>query len=201
MKLVAATGNIDKLKEISAALDGVGVEIIGMKDAGFGGALPPEDALTFEGNAAIKAETVARALGKAAFADDSGLEVDALGGLPGIRSARYAGENSGYAANNAKLLKELEGIPVELRTARFVCMIAMAEPGRETVFFRGETGGRILDAPAGTGGFGYDPLFYSPELGRTFAEDPAGKAKVSHRVRALVKLAEYLRKETGDGRK
>jgi len=195
VKLIVATGNKHKLDEISAAMTDCGVEIISMREAGFKGHLPEENANDFEGNAAIKAEAVAEMLNEQAIADDSGLVVDALDGRPGVKSARYAGPEADYAANNARLLWEMADVPADKRTARFVCVIALARPGRETLFFRGEAEGIILTEHRGEGGFGYDPLFYSPELGCTFAENAAGKPRVSHRGRALAKLVEFIKQE------
>ncbi|HHN47134.1 MAG TPA: hypothetical protein ENN09_06810, partial [Planctomycetes bacterium] len=136
-----------------------------------------------------------------ALADDSGLQVDVLNGAPGVLSARYAGTGAGDDANIARLLREMDGVPEELRTARFVCVMALAHPDCETLFFRGETEGLILAERRGSGGFGYDPVFFSPELGGTFAEDTAGKARVSHRVRALEKLLAHLKSRPGLCRK
>ena len=200
-EIVVATRNPHKLEEIRAILDGANVRVRGLDEFEN---VPEvvEDAATFEGNAAKKAEAVARATGRVSIADDSGLAVDALGGAPGVMSARYAGAGCDYRANNAKLLKNLkklgklealEGVADDRRAARFVCAIALAAPGRETVLFRGECEGRITTELRGEGGFGYDPLFFSPELGRTFAEASSGeKNRVSHRGRALANLREAL---------
>jgi XTP/dITP diphosphohydrolase len=160
-----------------------------------------EDGATFEENARKKAEHYSRfAAGELVLADDSGLAVDALGGAPGVYSARYAaanGEasgNSSDSANNAKLLRELQAVAEEQRTARFVCVISAARDGREVVHFRGEAAGVILREPRGGMGFGYDPLFYFPALGKSFAElTPEEKAGVSHRGEALRKFLEWAR--------
>jgi XTP/dITP diphosphohydrolase len=149
-----------------------------------------EDADTFAGNASKKAREVSRATGWPALADDSGLEVDALGGAPGVYSARYAGEPHDDAANNVKLLRELATIPTDKRTARFRAVLALADVagplGNEVITADGTCEGVILDAPRGTGGFGYDPLFFAPELGQTFAEAGIGpKSDLSHRARAM----------------
>lgn len=157
----------------------------------------PEEETTFAGNARAKALWYARRTGRTCLADDSGLEVDALRGAPGVRSARYAGADAGDAANRARLLEALAGVPPERRTARFRCALALA--GAEGVWFEAEgtTEGRILEHERGAGGFGYDPLFLSDELGATFAEaDPAAKDRVSHRGRALARLFGFLRSAT-----
>jgi XTP/dITP diphosphohydrolase len=151
-----------------------------------------EDADTFAGNAAKKAREVSAATGLPALADDSGLEVDALGGAPGVYSARYAGAGHDDAANNAKLLAALAGVPSARRTARFRAVLALADVGgalgSEVITADGACEGVILEAPRGTGGFGYDPLFFAPELGMTFAEAGVGrygKRDLSHRARAM----------------
>ena len=150
-----------------------------------------EDADTFAGNATKKAREVSAATGLPALADDSGLEVDALGGAPGVYSARYAGDAHDDAANNAKLLAALAGVPAERRTARFRAVLALADVrgplgATGAITADGACEGVILDAPRGTGGFGYDPLFFAPELGMTFAEAGTGtKSQLSHRARAM----------------
>ena len=201
LDLVAATGNMKKLAEIKAALKGTGIEVASMREAGYTCDLPEETGDTFEGNAAIKAEAVAEALGVAALADDSGLMVLALNGAPGVMSARYAGKQGDDAANNRKLLEEMKNVPEGKREAKFVCVMALARPWKKTLFFTGEVKGRILFEPRGTSGFGYDPLFYSPELKKTFAEVPSGKAEISHRVRALERVVAFLKKEASHGRR
>ena len=191
-EIVIATRNPHKLEEVRAILSGADVRVRGLPE--FDG-VPEvvEDRDTFDGNAAKKAEEVSRATGRPALADDSGLVVDALGGAPGILSARYSGPDGDPAANNAKLLAEMAAVRDEDRTARFVCVIALAREGRDTRLFRGETSGRIGRELKGRGGFGYDPLFLSDDLGRTFAEaDPAGKNAVSHRGRALAAFSRAL---------
>ena len=201
MKLVAATGNMKKLEEIKAALKGTGIEAVSKREAGYTWDLPAETKDTFEGNAAIKAEAVAEALNVAALADDSGLMVLSLKGAPGVTSARYAGVEHDDAANNRKLLEEMKDVPEGKREAKFVCVMALAHPRKKTRFFTGEVKGRILFEARGTSGFGYDPLFYSPELKKTFAEVPAGKAQISHRVRALEKVVAFLTKGASHGRR
>jgi len=195
-EIVVATRNPHKLDEMRALLSGHGLLARGVAE--FEG-VPEvvEDAATFEANAAKKAETVARATGRTCIADDSGLVVDALDGAPGVLSARYAGVHGDSVSNNAKLLRELEGVADDGRTARFVCAIAIAAPSGGARVFRGECEGRITTEARGEGGFGYDPLFYSPELGKTFAEASSEeKNSVSHRARAL----EELGREIASGR-
>jgi len=190
MKLVVASNNQKKRKEIAAILDTLGIELVSPEATISIDVL--EDADTFAGNARKKAEAFALANGLPALADDSGLCVDALSGAPGIYSSRYAGEDGNDAANNAKLLQALHGI--NNRSAHFICAIHVAFPdGRAPVTAEGHVDGEILSQPAGTSGFGYDPLFYCPELGKVFAEASAGeKAGVSHRGRALRALAQQL---------
>jgi XTP/dITP diphosphohydrolase len=205
--LVFATRNKGKLVELRALLEGQEVLSIDEAQARLGVVVPEvvEDADTFAGNAAKKAREVSAATGLPALADDSGLEVDALGGAPGVWSARYAGEGAGDAANNVKLLAALTGVPEHDRTARFRACLALADVrgplGDEVLTADGVAEGVILEAPRGTGGFGYDPLFYSPELGQTFAEAGVGpKGHLSHRARAMRALAPrllaYLAKRT-----
>ena len=197
-RLLLASDNAKKRAELAALLDGTGLELVTPRDLG---GLPPveEDRATFAGNAAKKAALGARASGLWCLADDSGLEVEALGGAPGVLSARFAGRHGDDAANNAKLLVELRGIRVERRTARFVCALALARPdGRLALEVEGTASGLILEAPRGTRDFGYDPLFLFTEpgfreTGRGFAElEPDEKAAVSHRGRALRELAQRL---------
>jgi XTP/dITP diphosphohydrolase len=201
-ELVIATRNPHKLEEARAILADADVGVRGLGDLGDLGEVPEvpevvEDRDTFEGNAAKKAEEVSRATGLAALADDSGLVVDALGGAPGVMSARYGGCGGDSAAiskaNNAKLLAEMTAVGDGERGARFVCVIALAREGHETRLFRGETAGRIDRELKGRGGFGYDPLFVSDDLGVTFAEaGPDEKNAVSHRGRALAEFAKAL---------
>ena len=189
--LVFATRNPGKLVELVQLLPGVAVLGIEQAAARIGRAIPEvdEDADTFAGNASKKAREVSRATGFPSLADDSGLEVDALGGAPGVWSARYAGD-AGDAANNAKLLAALSGVPSARRTARFRAVLALADVagplGDKVITAEGVCEGIVLDAPRGTGGFGYDPLFLVPELGQTFAELGVGtKRERSHRAHAM----------------
>ena len=186
-RLVVASGNQHKLRELAQLLDGV-CQPVSMKDVGFDEDII-ENGSTFEENAIIKAEAVMRATGLPAIADDSGLSVDALGGAPGIYSARYAGDHGNDEENNQLLLRNMEGVTD--RTCRFVCAMALALPGEKTRVVRGEAVGQLLTEYAGQGGFGYDPLFLY-HTGETFAQmSPAEKNAVSHRFKAV----ELLRKE------
>jgi len=191
MKLVVASNNPKKRAEIAAILGALGIELIAPEDTVFVNVI--EDADTFSGNARKKAEAFATANGLPALADDSGLCVDALNGDPGIFSARFAGSDANDTDNNHKLLTELAGQGD--RSARFVCALHLAFPNNRRPFTaKGQVEGRILDKQTGTGGFGYDPLFFCPELSKVFAEcTPAEKASVSHRGRALQTLAEQLK--------
>lgn len=208
-ELVVATRNAGKAGEFAALFEPLGVKVRTLNDYP---AIPDivEDGDTFAANARIKAVTVAETLGVPALADDSGLCVDALEGRPGVYSARFAGPEAGDAANNALLLEQLgqmaaagglsvepaivDGRPVRLLSdARFVCTLALSVPGRQVVYADGEVKGRIVDTPIGSGGFGYDPLFYVPELGQTMAQLPvASKNAISHRAQALARLRELL---------
>lgn len=190
--IVLATKNAGKASEITAILGMADVKFLTLQD------FPPmpeveEDGATFEENALKKARAVARHCNCAALADDSGLEVDALNGLPGIRSARFAGEGAKDAENNRRLLELMQPVPAGKRCARFVCALALVDPSGEEKVVLGECEGSILESSRGTGGFGYDPLFFYPPLGRTFAEMlPEEKNRVSHRARALEGLRAIL---------
>lgn len=194
MDIIMATGNSNKVREIREMLEGSDLNIISMKDAGIDVRII-EDGRTFEDNARIKAETVRDACGKIVIADDSGLEIDFLGGEPGIHSARFMGEDTSYDIKNAALLEKLDGVPDEARSARFICAMAIAYPDRETSVFRGVFEGRIAYKAAGENGFGYDPIFYLPEKGCTSAELlPEEKNAISHRGKALKMAVDELRK-------
>ena len=197
--ILIATSNQGKLRDFAGAAAAFAIEVRSIPDFA---SLPvvPEDGLTFEENARKKAEGYSRHLpGEIVLADDSGLEVDALDGAPGVRSARYAaeepqgvGSNSGDEANNARLLRELKQVPLEKRTGRFVCVIAAARDGHTLEVFRGQAEGLILDQPRGANGFGYDPLFYFPSIKKTFAElTPEEKAQYSHRGAAFRQFLEW----------
>jgi XTP/dITP diphosphohydrolase len=188
-RILIATSNPGKLRDFAGAAAAHGIEIAGIPN--FSSLLPVvEDGLTFEANARKKAEEYSRAVpGEMVVADDSGLEVDALNGTPGVHSARYAAdqphladENTYDEANNARVLRELRNVPPEKRTGRFVCVLAVARDGKTLATFRGTVEGVILGTPRGTNGFGYDPLFYFPQIQKTFAELTAEeKSKYSHR--------------------
>jgi len=195
-RVLVATSNPGKLRDFAAAAAADRIEIAPVP--GFD-ELPGvvEDGATFEANARKKAEHYSRHVpGELVLADDSGLAVDTLGGAPGVHSARYAAgpeqENSSEFANNARLLHEMEEVQNGRRGAQFVCVIAAARDGRTLATFRGEAEGEIPRQPRGGGGFGYDPLFYFPRLGKTFAElTPEEKASVSHRGAAFRKFLEW----------
>ena len=215
-RVLVATSNPGKLRDLAGAAEVHNVSIEPLP--GFA-ALPAviEDGATFESNARKKAEHYSKyAAGELVIADDSGLEVDALGGAPGVRSARYAADehsaaskerqgcaprdgnvpedapNSGDEANNARLLRELHDVPDEQRTGRFVCVIAVARNGHTLAAFHGRAEGLILRSPRGGNGFGYDPLFYFPDIGKTFAELTAGeKARYSHRGAAFRQFLQW----------
>lgn len=199
MKLLVASRNAGKLREIRELLAADGVEVVGLADLGFAVDVE-EDAETFLGNARKKARTLTGATGLPCLADDSGLCVDALDGRPGVHSARYAGEGAGDAERNRKLLRELEGVPPERRGAAFVCAMVLALPDGREVEAEGRLEGRMLEAPRGEGGFGYDPLFLVEELGKTLAELEVGRKNLlSHRGRALSTLRPRLLHELAKG--
>jgi XTP/dITP diphosphohydrolase len=190
MRWVVATANAHKVRELAALLDGLPVELVA-RPAGV--EMPPETGNTFLANARIKARAIAQATGEVALADDSGLEVDALGGDPGVFSARYAGEGASDADNNAKLLAELSGIHGPNRRARFRCVLALVGPDGKELTADGRCEGFVLHAERGAGGFGYDPLFQPEGDTRSLAEyAEAEKNAISHRGRAARKLREML---------
>lgn len=199
-RILFATGNEGKMREIRSILADTGAEVLSMKEAGIFVDIV-EDGATFEENALIKARAAAavlRGTDSVALADDSGLVIDALGGEPGIYSARYMGEDTSYEEKNAALLGRLEGVPDEKRTARFVCAMAAVMPDGREFTAQGTIEGRIGYQAKGEGGFGYDPIFYVPEFGKTTAEMAAEeKNKVSHRGKALEQMKEMLRKNEG----
>jgi XTP/dITP diphosphohydrolase len=200
-RVLVATSNQGKIRDLVGAAAAHGIEIATLPDFA---SLPTviEDGLTFEANARKKAENYSQHSGdELVIADDSGLEVDALRGAPGVRSARYAADehsldeesgNSDDEANNNRLLRELHDVPDEYRTGRFVCVIAVARNGHTLATFHGQAEGIILHVRRGTGGFGYDPLFFFPEINKTFAELSAEeKAKYSHRGAAFRQFLEW----------
>jgi XTP/dITP diphosphohydrolase len=199
-RVLVATSNPGKLRDFAGLAESFGIAIVPIPNFS---SLPlvVEDGATFEANARKKAEAYSLAVpGELILADDSGLAVDALGGAPGVHSARYAVDqphlidaDSKDRANNARVLRELQGIPAEKRTARFVCVLAAAGDGKTIATFRGEAEGIMLNAPRGENGFGYDPLFYFSRIGKAFAElSIAEKANYSHRGAAFRKFLEWL---------
>jgi XTP/dITP diphosphohydrolase len=203
-RILIATSNPGKLRDFAGAALRHGVEIAGIPSFA---SLPAvvEDGLTFEANARKKAEEYSRHVpGETVLADDSGLEIDALNGAPGVHSARYAADkpdqaqtNTDDEANNARVLRELKDVPFAQRRGRFVCVLAAARAGKTLATFRGTAEGLILDAPRGTNGFGYDPLFYFPEIQKTFAELTAEeKSKYSHRGAAFREFLERYQRHS-----
>ena len=200
MQLIFASNNQGKIREVQAILKNCpgfeNVTVLSLRDIGFTDDIV-EDGTTFEENALIKARTVA-ALGYTCIADDSGLEVDALDGAPGVYSARYSGGHGNDAENNLLVLKNLQGVPDEKRTARFTCAIACATPDGCSFTVRASCEGRILHAEEGDGGFGYDPLFYVEKYGKTLAcVTPEEKNAISHRGKALRLFAERWCRDHG----
>lgn len=193
-KLIFATGNEGKMREIRMIMGEIGLEILNMKEAGIL-ITPEENGASFEENARIKARAVAAYTKELVLADDSGLEVDYLNGEPGIYSARYLGENVSYEEKNKDILRRMEGVPEEKRTARFVCAIAAVLPNGDVLTVREVVEGRIAYEIKGRRGFGYDPIFYVPELGKTTAElSDEEKNRISHRGKALRVMKEELKK-------
>jgi len=193
--VVFATNNSSKLKELKEIFTAIGggeYQLLSLKDCGFKGDIV-ENADTFEGNAYLKAKAVADFTGLATIADDSGLEVDALNGAPGVYSARYAGEGASADALISKLLKELYGVPAANRSAHFTTVMCAVLPCGKTLSEKGQCHGVILEESVGTGGFGYDPVFYYPPYQKTFAQmDEAEKNSISHRAVAVGKLIKAL---------
>src|SRR2546423_4795911 len=202
-RVLIATSNPGKLRDFAGAARAHGINIAGIPD--FSDLpTPVEDGLTFDENARKKAEEYSLAVpGEIVLADDSGLEVDALHGAPGVHSARYAADephladaNTDDEANNARVLRELAQVSPEKRTGRFVCVLAAARNGKTLAIFRGTAEGIILDAPRGSNGFGYDPLFYFPQIHKTFAElSPEEKSQYSHRGAALRQFLDWHEKQ------
>ncbi len=187
-EVLIATNNKGKAKDFEVLFKPFGVQVLTLND--IDETIDVEETgHTFEENAILKAETVARLLGKIVIADDSGLEIDALDGAPGVYSARYAGAEKSDDANIVKVLQELQTVSEGDRTARFRCVLAVAGPGIQTATFSGSCEGLIHDKGQGTNGFGYDPVFYVPEIGKTMAElSPEEKSAISHRGAALAQL-------------
>ena len=194
-KIIFATANQGKMKEIREILSDLDIQVLSLKDAGIDVDVV-EDGATFEENAVIKAKTIMELTGEAVLADDSGLEIDYLNKEPGIYSARYMGENTSYRVKNANLIARLKGVPDEQRTARFVCAIAAAFPDGRVVTTYGTVEGIIGYEERGNNGFGYDPIFYLPEYQQSTAELTSEKKNaVSHRGRALSEMKKYLKRE------
>lgn len=197
LKLVVATGNLGKLAEFREALSGLNLVLLSLDDADIE-SLPAETGVSYEENALLKAGFVALRTGLPALADDSGLEVDALGGAPGVYTARYGGIGLSDGERMAHLLAALKEVPQAGRGAAFRSVVVLATPGGEIASFSGETRGELTAGPRGTGGFGYDPIFKSAELGKTFAEaNMAEKRGVSHRGRALTAFLEWAMTPVG----
>lgn len=191
-KLIFATGNEGKMKEIRMILGDLDYEILSMKEAGITADIV-EDGKSFEENAIIKATAISKLANCLVLADDSGLEVDYMDKMPGIFSARWLGEDTSYAVKNQKIIENLSGVPDDKRTARFVCAIAAAFPDGRVVTKRGAIEGIIGYEERGENGFGYDPIFFLPEYGKTTAElSPEEKNKISHRGKALQMIKDEL---------
>ena len=199
-RIVFATGNENKMKEIRMILEDLGMEILSMKEAGVDVDIV-EDGASFEENAEIKARAVARVLtNDIVLADDSGLEIDYLDKAPGIYSARFAGEDTSYDIKNNILLDRMEGVPDEERTARFVCAVAAVFPDGTVDVVRETIEGRVAYEPAGDNGFSYDPIFYVPEYGCTTAQmSPEKKNELSHRGKALRSMRAILKEKLDGG--
>lgn len=198
-KLLLATNNAGKGKEYRSLLEGIPFDLVTPKELGITMAVE-ETGTSYKINAQLKACALAAQSGLLTLSDDSGIEVDALHGAPGVISARYAGENTSDVERVEYLLNKLKGIPQEKRTARFYCVIAVAQPDGKVDFRDGECKGLITLKPCGANGFGYDPVFYLPEFGKTMAELQADvKNKISHRARAAQKAKLLLLKMTGTG--
>ncbi|MGN0308242.1 MAG: XTP/dITP diphosphatase [Lachnospiraceae bacterium] len=196
-RIVFATGNEGKMKEIRAILEDTGLEILSMKEAGIEADVV-EDGATFEDNAIIKAKAVAKICKEIVLADDSGLEIDWLNREPGVYSARYLGEDTSYTIKNQKILERLKGVPEDKRTARFVCAIAAVFPDGDCKTVTAAMEGVIGQEARGENGFGYDPIFYLPEYGRSTAElSMEQKNEASHRGKALRMMKEVLEKKLG----
>lgn len=195
MKIIFATGNENKLREIRQITENMGIEIVSMKDAGYYTEVE-ETGTTFEENAYLKASAIAKKCNLPTLADDSGLEIDYLNKEPGIYSSRFMGEDTPHSVKNAELLRRMEGVPDEKRTARFVCAICLVRPDGSSKTVRATMEGRVAYKSAGKNGFGYDPIFFLPERGCTSAElSPEEKNEISHRGKALRMMRDILEKE------
>jgi XTP/dITP diphosphohydrolase len=195
LKLVLATQNLDKIKEIRVALKGLGLKILTLPRSKSGKL--KETGKTLEQNALQKAKAVFKKTGLPILADDTGLEVDYLNGVPGVKSSRYAGSQASYLDNNLKLLRKLEGVPLRERKARFRCVLALVLDDRHRYLVQACVSGLIARKRKGRTGFGYDPVFYLPKFKKTFAQmSLSQKNKISHRGRALQRLRKLLQKLT-----
>ena len=199
MQLIMATGNQNKVREIREMLEGSGLTVLSLKDAGIDAQIE-ENGETFEENALIKAEAIRNLTGQMVLADDSGLMIDAMDGGPGVHSSRFMGEDTSYEIKNRAILDTLKDVPLEKRGAQFVCAMALAFPvapdgsQRATQVFRGVFEGRIAYEPAGENGFGYDPIFFVPSENMTSAEmTPEAKNAMSHRGKALQQVVAALK--------
>lgn len=196
-RIIFATGNAGKIREIRMIMEDIGMEVVSMKEAGISIDIE-ENGTTYEENALLKARAVAACTGDIVMADDSGLEIDYLNKEPGVFSARYMGEDTSYRIKNNNLIERLEGVEDEQRTARFVCAIAAVLPGGKELTTRATIEGRIGYEEKGENGFGYDPIFYVPQFGKTTAElTEEEKNQVSHRGKALQLMKEELKKYEG----
>ena len=198
-EIVAATKNKHKISEIEAITKAFGMSIVSREEAGVPDIEIEENGETFEENSYIKAYEIMKLCGKITIADDSGLEVDYLNGAPGVYSARYAGESDDDDANNAKVLRLMEGVPLEKRTARFVSVITMVYPDGKSIVARGEVEGHLLTEVVGSNGFGYDPMFVPLGYDKSFGElDAETKNRISHRANALKVLKQKLQDASGN---
>lgn len=194
-RIVFATGNKEKLKEVEMILKDLGRQVVSMKEAGVETEIV-EDGTTFAENAMIKARAVHAVCGGLVLADDSGLEIDCLNKEPGVYSARYLGEDTPYEIKNGIILQRLEGVAKEERSARFVCVIGAVLPDGRELLASASVEGSVAFHAAGEGGFGYDPIFFVDEFGKTMAElTPEEKNQISHRGKALREMKELLRKQ------
>ncbi|GAB2552396.1 XTP/dITP diphosphatase [Gracilibacillus alcaliphilus] len=192
-QLIIATKNQGKMQDFKRLFEPHGIKVSSLLDLSEPIEDVEETGATFEENAALKAEVICERLQIPVIADDSGIEIDALNGEPGVYSARYAGTDKDDQANIEKVLDKMKTVPPSERTARFVCVLAVAQPGQATIFKRGECEGTIADQPTGTNGFGYDPIFYPVDSSLTMAEmTPEQKNEISHRRKALDQLKNWV---------
>lgn len=193
-EIIIATKNNGKAKEFRDFFLAYGIKASSLLDLSMDIPDVEETGTTFEENAALKAEQISELLGVPVLADDSGLKIDALDGEPGIYSARYAGTSKNDQANIEKVLKKLSDVPKEKRTARFICVLAVATPGKETIFHKGICEGNIATTVKGDNGFGYDPIFIPHNTEKTMAElEPSEKSQISHRKNAIIKLDAWIK--------